>query len=162
EVVAMVVGEALLQARDAAEAIEVDYDVLPAATDVRKAIGAASIWSTAADNIALDQEFGDRAAVEAALAAGDPVVEHGVLNPRIVNCQMEPRSGVGSYDQAADNYTLISGNQGVHVPRMVLAESLGLPPEKIRFVCPDVGGGFGLRNNLYPEQALILWAAKRV
>ena len=67
-----------------------------------------------------------------------------------------------SYDKAADSYTLISGNQGVHAPRMVLAESWGVPLEKIRFVCPDVGGGFGLRNNLYPEQATILWAAKRV
>ncbi len=75
---------------------------------------------------------------------------------------MEPRSGVASYDAAADSYTLISGNQGVHAPRMVLAESFGLPLEKVRFVCPDVGGGFGLRNNLYPEQAAILWAAKRV
>ena len=65
-----------------------------------------------------------------------------------------------SYDAAADSYTLISGNQGVHAPRMVLAESFGLPLEKIRFVCPDVGGGFGLRNNLYPEQAAILWAAQ--
>ena len=75
---------------------------------------------------------------------------------------MEPRSGVATYDPAADSYTLISGNQGVHVPRIVLAESFGMPNEKVRFVCPDVGGGFGLRNNLYPEQAAILWAAKRV
>jgi carbon-monoxide dehydrogenase large subunit len=162
EAVAMVVAETMLQARDAAEAIELDYEVLPAATDVRHAVGATPIWSSAADNIALDQEFGDRAAAEAAFAAADLVVEHEFRNQRIVNCQMEPRSGVGSYDAANDSYTLISGNQGVHVPRMVLAESLGLPPEKIRFVCPDVGGGFGLRNNLYPEQALILWAARRV
>jgi len=162
EAVAMVIAETMLAARDAAEAIEVDYEVLPATTDMCSAIGAEPIWSTAADNVALDQEFGDRAAVEAAFAAAELVVAHEFRNQRIVNCQMEPRSGVASYDAANDSYTLISGNQGVHVPRMVLAESLGLPPEKIRFVCPDVGGGFGLRNNLYPEQALILWAAKRV
>jgi len=162
EVVAMVIAETMLAARDAAEAIEVDYEALPAATDVQAAIGAEPIWSTVSDNIALDQEFGDRAAVETAFAAADLVVEHEFRNQRIVNCQMEPRSGVGSYEKANDSYTLISGNQGVHVPRMVLAESFGLPPEKIRFVCPDVGGGFGLRNNLYPEQALILWAAKRL
>ena len=125
--------------------------------------GAEPIWPvTCADNVALDQEFGDAAAVRAAFDAADLVVEQTFVNQRIVNCQMEPRSGVASYDKAEDSYTLISGNQGVHAPRMVLAESFGLPLEKIRFVCPDVGGGFGLRNNLYPEQATILWAAKRV
>jgi carbon-monoxide dehydrogenase large subunit len=162
EVVAMVVATTASAARDAAETIEVDYDVLPAATDVRETIGAEPIWPSASDNIALDQEFGDRAAVETAFAQADLVIEQEFRNQRIVNCQMEPRSGVGSYDAANGTYTMISGNQGVHVPRMVLAESLGVPPEAIHFICPDVGGGFGLRNNLYPEQALILWAAKRV
>jgi carbon-monoxide dehydrogenase large subunit len=162
EAVAMVVAETALQARHAVEAIAIDYDVLPAATDVLHVSGISAIWPSAADNVALDQQFGDRAAVQAAFATADLVVEQEFRNQRIVNCQMEPRSGVGSYDAASDSYTLISGNQGVHVPRMVLAESLGLPPDKIRFICPDVGGGFGLRNNLYPEQALILWAAKRV
>jgi carbon-monoxide dehydrogenase large subunit len=161
EAVAVVVAERLLQARDAAEAVKVGYDVLPAVTDVRAADGAATIWASAPDNIALDQEFGDAAAVRAAFAAADFVIEQTFRNQRIANAQMEPRSGVASYDAATQSYTLISGNQGVHVPRMVLAESFGLPPEKVRFVCPDVGGGFGLRNNLYPEQAVILWASKR-
>src|SRR5262249_47165343 len=114
------------------------------------------------DNVALDETFGDAAAARAAFDAADLVVEQTFVNQRIVNCQMEPRSGVASYDKSADSYTLISGNQGVHAPRLVLAESFGLPPEKVRLVCPDVGGGFGLRNNLYPEQAAILWASKRV
>ena len=163
EAVAVVVAENLFAARNAAEAVEIEYDVLPAVTDVRKAIGAEPIWpSQLPDNVALDQDFGDAAAVRAAFDAADLVVEQTFVNQRIVNCQMEPRSGVASYDAAADSYTLISGNQGVHAPRMVLAESFGLPLEKVRFVCPDVGGGFGLRNNLYPEQAAILWAAKRV
>ena len=162
EAVAMVVAESLLAARDAAEAVEVDYQVLPAATDVLKASGSEAIWGSAPDNVALDQEFGDAGKVAAAFAVADLVVEQTFRNQRIVNCQMEPRSGIASYDPACDSYTLISGNQGVHAPRMVLAESFGLPLEKVRFVCPDVGGGFGLRNNLYPEQAAILWAAKRV
>ncbi len=161
EAVAVVVAETLSLARDAAEAVVVDYNVLPAVTDVREAIGGETIWASAADNVALDQEFGDAAEVAAAFAGADLVVEQTFVNQRISNCQMEPRSGVASYDAAADSYTLISGNQGVHAPRMVLAESFGLPLEKVRFVCPDVGGGFGLRNNLYPEQATILWAAKR-
>jgi carbon-monoxide dehydrogenase large subunit len=156
------VADTAFAARDAAEAVAVDYAVLPSATDVREAIEAEPIWPAAADNVALDQEFGDAGAVAAAFAGADLVVEQTFRNQRIVNAQMEPRSGVASYDPATDSYTLISGNQGVHVPRMVLAESFGLPPEKIRLVCPDVGGGFGLRNNLYPEQAAILWAARRV
>jgi aerobic carbon-monoxide dehydrogenase large subunit len=162
EVVAIVIAESLFAARDAAEVVAVEYDVLPAATDIRKASESAPIWDSAVDNVALDQDFGDKTAVAAAFAAADLVVEHTFVNQRIVNCQMEPRSGVASYDPAGGSYTLISGNQGVHAPRMVLAESFGLPLEKVRFVCPDVGGGFGLRNNLYPEQACILWAAKRV
>jgi carbon-monoxide dehydrogenase large subunit len=161
EAVAVVIAETLPAARDAAEAVAVEYDVLPAVTDVRQATGAEPLWSSAPDNIALDQSFGDAAAVAAAFASADLVVEQTFVNQRISNCQMEPRSGVAAYDAAADSYTLISGNQGVHAPRMVLAESFGLPPEKVRFVCPDVGGGFGLRNNLYPEQAAILWAARR-
>jgi aerobic carbon-monoxide dehydrogenase large subunit len=163
EAVAMVIAETKVAARDAAEAVEVEYEALKAATDVLDAAASDPIWpAAAADNVALDQEFGDRAVVEAAFAAADVVVEHTFRNQRIVNCQMEPRSGVASYDAATGSYTIISGNQGVHVPRRVLADCFGVPEEKIRFVCPDVGGGFGLRNNLYPEQALILWAAKRV
>jgi carbon-monoxide dehydrogenase large subunit len=163
EAVAIVVAESRFAARDAAEAVEVEYDVLPAVTDVREAQGAEPIWpGPCPDNVALDESFGDGAAVREAFNAADLVVEHTFVNQRIANCQMEPRSGVASYDAATDSYTLISGNQGVHAPRMVLAESWGVPLDKIRFVCPDVGGGFGLRNNLYPEQSSILWAAKRV
>jgi carbon-monoxide dehydrogenase large subunit len=162
EAVAVVVAENLFQARDAAEAVEVEYEVRRAVTDLREANGAETIWATAPDNIALDQEFGDAAAVRAAFDAADAVVTQTFRNQRIANAQMEPRSGIASYDAATESYTLISGNQGVHAPRMVLAESFGLPLEKVRFVCPDVGGGFGLRNNLYPEQAAILWASKRV
>jgi aerobic carbon-monoxide dehydrogenase large subunit len=136
--------------------------VLDAATDVLKASASEAIWPATPDNVALDQEFGDAAKVQAAFIAADLVVEQTFRNQRIANCQMEPRSGVASYEVASDSYTLVSGNQGVHVPRMVLAESFGLPLEKVRLICPDVGGGFGLRNNLYAEQAAILWAAKRV
>jgi carbon-monoxide dehydrogenase large subunit len=162
EAVAIVVADSIYAARDAAEAVDVEYDVLGAATDSRAAIGAEPLWPEATpDNIALDQDFGDIAAVKAAFAAADVVVEHTFRNQRIASAQMEPRSGVASYDAATESYTLISGNQGVHVPRMVLAECFGLPPEKLRLICPDVGGGFGLRTNLYPEQAAILWAAKR-
>jgi carbon-monoxide dehydrogenase large subunit len=162
EAVAVVVAENSFQARNAAEAVQVEYEVRRAVTDLREADGAETIWPSAPDNIALDQEFGDATAVRAAFTAADLVVAQTFRNQRIANAQMEPRSGVAAYDATTQSYTLISGNQGVHAPRMVLAESFGLPLEKVRFVCPDVGGGFGLRNNLYPEQTVILWASKRV
>jgi carbon-monoxide dehydrogenase large subunit len=163
ELIAMVIAGTRIHARDAAEAVRVEYEVLPAVTDVRKAQGAEPLWpQSCPDNVALDETFGDTAKVAEAFATADAVVEQTFVNQRIANCQMEPRSGVASYDPNKDLYTLISGNQGVHAPRMVLAESFGLPLDKFRFVCPDTGGGFGLRNNLYPEQAAIVWASKRI
>ena len=162
EALAVVVAENLFLARDAMEMILVEYEVLPSATDVRQAIGGATIWPAAPDNVALDEEFGDRAAVQAAFATADLVVAQTFRNQRIANAQMEPRSAIGSYDPAEESYTLISGNQGVHRPRQVLSECFNLPQEKLRLICPDVGGGFGPRNNLYPEQAVVVWAARRV
>ncbi len=117
--------------------------MLQAATDVRRADGSETIWPSAADNVALDQDFGDAAKVQAAFEQADLVVEQTFVNQRIANCQMEPRSGVASYDAATESYTLISGNQGVHAPRTSCWRKAGAwPLEKIRFVCPDVSGGF--------------------
>ncbi len=163
EILAVVVAESAPAARDAAEMVEVDYEVLPAATDVLEAMkpDATAIWPQCPDNVALDAEFGDHAAVAAAFAAADLVIEQTFRNQRIVNAQMEPRSAIGQYDPADDSYTLISGNQGVHRPRQFIAECLKLPLDKVRLICPDVGGGFGLRTNPYPEQVAVLWAAKR-
>ena len=163
EPVAVAIADTHVHARNAAEAVQVEYEVLPAVTDVRKAQGAEPLWpQSCPDNVALDEEFGDAEKVKAAFAAADVVIEQKFVNQRIANCQMEPRSGVASYDPEKDLYTIISGNQGVHAPRLVLAEAFGMPLDKFRFVCPDVGGGFGLRNTLYPEQATIIWASKRV
>jgi carbon-monoxide dehydrogenase large subunit len=161
EAIAVVIAENLFTAHDAAELIAVEYEVLQASTDVRQAIGAQPIWPAAPDNVALDEEFGNRAAVQAAFAAADLIVEHTFRNQRIANAQMEPRSAIGLFENG-DSYTLISGSQGVHTPRRVLAQCFKLAPEKLRVICPDVGGGFGPRNNLYPEQAVVVWAARRV
>jgi carbon-monoxide dehydrogenase large subunit len=161
EAVAVVVADTLPQARDAAEAISVDYEILSAATDALAAIGAQSIWPAAPDNVGLDEEFGDRESVAIAFSSADLVVEATFRNQRIVNAQMEPRSAIGTYEPADDAYTLISGGQGVHRPRQVLAESFKIPEQKLRAINPDTGGGFGPRNNLYPEQAVVAWAARR-
>ena len=114
------------------------------------------------DNLALDTAFGDRAAVEAAIAGAHVVIEQTIRNQRTASAFMEPRSAIGRYDEAEDQYVLISGCQGVHRVRHPLAGCLKVPQERVRVICPDVGGGFGSRTNLYPEQVAVVWAARRV
>ncbi|MGE5146043.1 MAG: xanthine dehydrogenase family protein molybdopterin-binding subunit, partial [Candidatus Eiseniibacteriota bacterium] len=164
EAVALVVAETLAQARDAAEAVAIDYEPLPAVTDLLDAIapGAPLLWDEIPDNIAFEAEFGDRAAAEAAMAAAHLVVEHRFRNQRVANAQMEPRAALGAYDAAADQWTLISGSQGVARQRQSLSQALKVPAEKIRVISQDVGGGFGARTMVYPEQLAVLWAARMV
>src|SRR6202163_3499395 len=163
EAVAVAVAESLVAARDAAEAVAIEYDVLPAVTDVEDALadGAPTLWPDAPGNLALDNAFGDRAAVEAAIAGAHMVIEQTIRSQRTASAFMEPRSAIGSYDAAASQYTLISGCQGVHRIRHLLAGCLNVPQERVRVICPDVGGGFGSRTNLYPEQVAVVWAARR-
>jgi len=164
EAVALVVAETLAAARDAAEAVGVEYDVLPAVADVLAALAddAPQLWPNAPKNLALENAFGDGAAVEAAMAQADVVVEQTIRSQRTASAFMEPRSALGSYDAAENQYTLISGCQGVHRVRQPLADCLNVSPERVRVICPDVGGAFGSRTNLYPEQVAVCWAARRV
>jgi len=164
EAVAAVVAENLAAARDAAEAVVVEYEVLPAVTDVLEAIapGAPALWPNAPDNLALDHAFGDRAAVEAALVRAHVVVEQTVRSQRTAAAFMEPRGAIGTYDAALAQYGLIAGCQGAHRLRHALAGCLKVPQEKIRVICPDVGGAFGSRFNVYPEQVVVVWAARRL
>src|SRR6516225_3075523 len=164
EAVALGVAETLAAARDAAEAVGVEYDVLPAVADVLAALAddAPQLWPDAPKNLALENAFGDRAAVEAAMAQADLVVEQTIRSQRTASAFMEPRSALGSYDAAENQYTLISGCQGVHRVRQPLADCLNVSPERVRVICPDVGGAFGSRTNLYPEQVAVCWAARRV
>ncbi len=164
EAVAVVVGETLLAARDAAEAVKVDYDVLPAVTDAMAALAreAPALWPRAPQNVALDHELGNRGEVEAAIAGAHVAVAQSIRNQRTASAFLEPRSAIGSYDAAGRGYTLISGCQGVHRVRQPLALCLNVPPERVRVICPDVGGAFGARTNLYPEQVIVAWAARRL
>lgn len=164
EGVAVVIAETLNQARDAAELVEVDYEPLPAVVSPLAAIaeGAPQIWAGAKRNIAFHAQFGDDAAVQAAFRRAALVVEREFVNNRVANAQMEPRAATGFYDPATGSYKLVSGSQGVVRQRVVLAQALGVTPDKVHVVCPDVGGGFGPRSNLYPEQLLVAWAARRV
>ena len=164
EAVAIVVAESLVAARDAAEKVVVEYETLPAVSDVAEALShdAPTIWPNAPGNLALDNAFGDRVAVEAAIARAHVVIEQTIRCQRTASAFMEPRSAIGRYDEAAGQYILISGCQGVHRVRHPLADCLKVPQERVRVICPDVGGGFGSRTNLYPEQVAVVWAARRV
>ncbi len=163
EGVAIVVAENLAQARDALEAIDVDYEDLPAVTDIPAATadGAPLLYDEALENIAFEDIKGDIEAAEAALATAHMVVEQSVLSQRIAGVTMEPRGGIGEYDPRTGVYTLAGSSQGVHRIQGSLMAALGEPAEKIHCVTHDTGGGFGTLSNTYPEQVLIVWAARR-
>src|SRR5205814_10120627 len=120
------------------------------------AAGATTLWPEAPDIIALDNSFGDSAKVQAAIGKAHLVVEETIRSQRTVSAFMEPRAAIGSYDAAADQYTLISGCQGAHRLRHALAGCLKVAQDRIRVVCPDVGGAFGSRFNIYPEQVAVV------
>jgi len=162
EIVAVAVGETEAIARQAAERVEMDYDPLPVVTDALAALedGAPAIWDACAGNAPLDAEQGDAAATDAAFDAAAHVVEARFFNNRVINCQMEPRAAVGAWDAKAGKLTLYAGGQGVHRHKMLLGAMFGLEPESVRVVSRDVGGGFGPRNMMYPEFAVVCWAAR--
>ena len=164
EAVALIVAETREQALDAAELVAVDYGPLPAVTTpaASRALGAPLISDRAPGNLCLDWRHGDRDAVDAAFAAAAHVVRLRLDNHRIVTNPMEPRGIVGTYDAATGRYTAYVSAQSIHATRDFTARALGVPAAQVRFVAPDVGGGFGAKNFVYPEHALLLWAAKRV
>ncbi len=164
EAVALVVAASRAAAMDAAELIDVEYAPLPAVTDAAaaQADGAAQIADAVPGNACLDWRIGDAAAVDAAFAMAAHVVRLALDNHRIVTHPMEPRGVVGDFDAAYGRYTLHVSSQNIHGNRDLTARALGAPPEAVRFVAPDVGGGFGAKNFQYVEFALIAWAAKRV
>jgi carbon-monoxide dehydrogenase large subunit len=162
EPVALVVAATRAQAMDAAELIAVDYAPLPAVTSSRAALaaGAPRIAADVPGNVCLDWRTGDEAAVEAGFAAAAHVVRLSLDNHRIVTHPMEPRGVVGTY--ADGRHTLHVSSQNIHGNRDLTARALGVAAESVRFIAPDVGGGFGAKNFLYAEFPLIAWAARRV
>ena len=164
EPVALIVAETYAQALDAAELVAVDYEPLPAVTspEPARAPGAPQLSDEIPGNTCLDWRTGDTDGAEAAFAAAAHVVSLDLDNHRIVMNPMEPRGGVGTFDPATGRYTLHVSSQNIHINRNHVARSLGVEPKDVRFVAPDVGGGFGAKNFAYVEHALILWAARRV
>jgi aerobic carbon-monoxide dehydrogenase large subunit len=165
DIVAMVVADTALQARDAAELISVTWDGLPAVTDMDEAVlpGAPLVFEGAPGNVAYDTHIGDKQKTDEAFAGAAHTVRIRIVNSRVVANYMEPRSAVGEHDATTGRFTLNLGSQGVHGIRDIIAGSiLKIPPESIRVVTQDVGGGFGTKAVMYREYPLVLEAAKRL
>ena len=163
--VALVVAETAAQAEDAGTLIAVAYEPLPAVTDAVAALapGAVQLWEEAPGNLAIDWAVGERAATEAAFAAARHTARIEVVDNRVLGAPIEPLAAVGEYDPARGRYTLYAPSQGVHGFRRIIArEVLGVPEAALRFVTPDTGGGFGVREAPKLEFALVLVAARRL
>ncbi|WP_439369331.1 xanthine dehydrogenase family protein molybdopterin-binding subunit [Bradyrhizobium sp. DASA03120] len=163
--IAFVVAETIDQARDAIEAIEVKWSPLPAVTGVVNAVkkGAPQVWPDKPGNVLFDVSIGDKAATEAAFARAHAVAEISIVNPRVVASFMETRAAVCEYDAKRDHLTLTVGSQGSHRLRDILCQNvLNIPTDKMRVICPDVGGGFGTKLFPYREYALMAVAARKL
>ena len=162
EPVAIVVAETAAIAQDASELVAVEYEELPAVVSASAALqaGAPQLFDMVPGNLAFDYEAGDAAAAQAAFSSAARIVKLSVDNTRVVGNPMEPRGCLAAYDAAGGEYTLYACTQGVPGMRGQLAGVLGVPPEKMRVAAEDVGGGFGVRFNLYPEYCAALLAAK--
>ncbi len=163
EIVVAIVADDRYQAIEAAEVVKIDYEPLPSVTSPARALapGAPVLHPQFASNLMFEVEIGNKGQTQAAFARAHHVSELELTNCRITANSMEPRSYLGHYDAATDHYTLYSSTQAPHLIRSWLAEdTLRVPEHKIRVVAPDVGGGFGMKVVLYPEEAIVLWASK--
>ncbi len=164
EGVALVVAGTPEQARDAAERVAVDYQPLAAVTDAAAALapGAPLVWDEAPGNLCIDYERGDKQATDDVFKGAAHVTKIDIVNNRVTGVPLEPRAAVAVYDAAADSYTLHAGSQNVVLQKTALSEIFGVPADRVRVVCRDVGGGYGTRNLMFAEFVLVMWAARRL
>ena len=163
--VAFVVAESGKAARDAAEALAVEYEVLPSVTDLAHAMdpGQPAVWPEAARNICFDWEVGDRDEVEKLFRQAAHTTRLTVVNNRVVVSSMEARAAVGQYDAASGRFTLTTNTQGVWLVKEQLANAIfHVPEDRFHVVTPDVGGGFGMKLFLYAEHVLVCYAARKL
>lgn len=163
--VAMVVATSYEAAKNAAELVEVDYEVLKAVVDVRdaQAAGAPLVHDEAPANHCYKWAIGEKAKVDEVFQTAAHVTKLDLVNNRLIPNAMEPRAAIGVYNRASDEYTLYVSNQNPHVERLLLtAFVMGLPEHKVRVVAPDVGGGFGSKIYLYAEDVCVTWASKKL
>ncbi|MFZ3311893.1 MAG: xanthine dehydrogenase family protein molybdopterin-binding subunit [Xanthobacteraceae bacterium] len=164
EAVAMVVGETVYAAKNGAEAIEIDYEVLPAVVETAAAArqDAPIVHDGIRSNVCFDSEIGDEAATDAAFARAAHVTRFETWVQRVTGVPMEPRAALASYDAATGRYTVYAGNGGAVRLKNDLALMLGVTPDKVRVFMQDVGGNFGTRGMIYPEFAVVAWAVKKL
>ena len=163
DAVVLVIAETLAQARDAAEKVNVDYEALPAVIDTAKAKSGPQIHEVAPNNTIYEWSLGDAKAVDAAFATAKHVTKLDIVNNRLVPNAIEPRSALAEYDAGTDQLTLWNTTQNPHVSRLVIAAFVGMAPEhKLRVIAPDVGGAFGSKIFIYPEEVVCLWAARKL
>jgi len=162
--VAFVVAETAAQARDAAEAVEIDIEPLPAVTDAAEAAkpGAPQLYDNIPNNVALDYHYGDADKIDAAFASAAHVTKLDIVNTRVAVVSMEPRVALASYDKTTERFTLQVPTQGVSGNKAILARLLNVPAEKVRILTANVGGSFGMKNLNYPEYTCISHAAREL
>lgn len=165
DAIAFVVAQSVEEARDAIEAIDVEWQPLKPAIGVAAAVakGAAQVWPDHADNVLYDRSLGDKAKVDEVFAKAHSIAEIEIVNPRVITNYMETRGALAEYDAKNDHFTLTIGSQGSHTQRDILCKSiLKIASEKMRVICPDVGGGFGTRIFPYREYGLLAFAARKL
>ena len=165
EAVAIVIARTKELSKSAAEEVVVDWDVLPSVVTTADALadGAPQIHPEAANNVIYDWEIGDEEATNAAISQAAHVTRMEITNNRLVPNPMEPRAANASYNMAEDHYTLYTTSQNPHVARLVLSAFYNVAPEhKLRVIAPDVGGGFGSKIYIYPEEIICLWASMKI
>jgi carbon-monoxide dehydrogenase large subunit len=163
EVVAAVVAETLQQARDAAEAVYVDYEELPHVTDAQQAVsgaGGAVLTEAAPDNIAAEMRYGDAAATEAAFAQAAHRVALDIVNQRVIALSIEPRSVLAWVAEDGRLTIRMSSQMPSGVRNSLCNDIFGWPRESVRVTVGDVGGGFGMKTGIYPEDAAVAWCAR--
>jgi carbon-monoxide dehydrogenase large subunit len=161
--VAFVIAETVAQAKDAAEMVVVDYELLPAVVDATAAVAkdAPRLYDDL-PNVMIDAEVGDAKATDAAFARAAHVTRLDTWVNRVTGVPMEPRAAVGVYDPATQRYTLYAGSGGIVRQKKEIAGILGVPFESVRVIAHEIGGNFGTRNSFFPEFALVVWGSRKV
>jgi aerobic carbon-monoxide dehydrogenase large subunit len=163
--VAFVIADTLAAARDAVAAVIVDYESLPPVTSLRSALeaGAPAVFDEIPDNICYDWELGDLGATEAAFKRAHHVAQIKLVNNRLVGNPMEPRAAIAEYDPATAQHTLWTTSQFPHIVKLLMGNFvLKIPQHKLRVIAPDVGGGFGVKQFHYAEEAVVTWASTKM
>jgi carbon-monoxide dehydrogenase large subunit len=163
--IAFVVADTEDQARTAAELVEVDYEPLPAVSTIEEAVApnAAKVWDDNPGNIAFIMAMGNKEATDAAFTNAKHVVTLKITNNRVSANSIETRAAIGDYGADSDSYTLYTTSQNPHGARSQIAgQVFNIPETKLRVISPDVGGGFGMKGSVYPEDCLVLWASRRI